>query len=63
MNQVWVIADGRPQGAGMLHPRGNEPPMIPLERDLAGAQMVALTVEPMTGSPGPTGPIVMSGLV
>ena len=60
--QVWVISGGQPIGAGLLRPEGDAP-MMPLERDLSGAQTVALTIEPRSGSPGPTGPIVLAGSV
>jgi hypothetical protein len=59
--QVWVISGGQPTGAGLLRPDADGPPVVPLERDLAGAQTVALTIEPLGGSPGPTGPIVLAG--
>ncbi len=59
--QVWVIRGGQPAGAGLLRPEGPTLPIIPLEHGLAGAQTVALTIEPRGGSPGPTGPIVMAG--
>jgi anti-sigma-K factor RskA len=59
--QVWIIAGGQPTGVGLLRPTGAGPPIVPLERDLAGAQVVALTIEPAGGSPAPTGPIVLAG--
>ena len=56
-----MISGGQPAGAGLLHPEAGSLPIVPLERHLAGAQTVALTVEPRGGSPGPTGPIVLAG--
>jgi anti-sigma-K factor RskA len=59
--QIWVIADGQPYGAGLLVPADGTPAIAPLERDLSGVQVVALTPEPAGGSPAPTGPIVLAG--
>jgi anti-sigma-K factor RskA len=61
--QIWVIADGRPAGAGLLEPGPAMAAPVALARDVSGAEMVALTIEPAGGSSGPTGPIVLAGKV
>jgi anti-sigma-K factor RskA len=58
--QVWVIRDGRPQSAGVFPAGAGGQLVEPLAETLEGADAVALTIEPAGGSPGPTGPIVLS---
>lgn len=59
--QLWLIADGAPLSAGLLPPGTPDTPTIlsvarlPVQ-DFAG---VAISVEPVGGSPSPTGPIVL----
>ena len=52
-----------PVGVGLLPPASGALAVVPLDRPLAGAELVALTVEPLGGSPTPTGPIVLAGKV
>lgn len=59
--QLLAALGRRELGAGLLRPQAGAAPIVTLERGLAGAQTVALTIEPPGGSPGPTGPIVMAG--
>ncbi|MCX2949713.1 anti-sigma factor [Lentzea sp. NEAU-D7] len=55
--QLWLIgADGDPKPAGLLDSRSS--PVV--VNGLTGAQEVALTVEPVGGSPAPTTPAVMA---
>ena len=45
---------------GLLRPGSEGQQALQLERDLSGAQATAVSVEPVGGSPSPTGPIVMA---
>lgn len=64
--QLWLIpADGKPRSLGMV---GGKAMRMPVEPAMAthfheAQPMLALSLEPMTGSPGegPTGPVVASG--
>lgn len=58
--QAWVITEGKPAGAGILAVDAGGPYMVRLERPLAGVETVAVTSEPVGGSPSPTGPIVVA---
>jgi anti-sigma-K factor RskA len=57
--QVWVIRGGQPVSAGLLHRLDAPPMLMELPEALAGAEGVAISVEPASGSPRPTGPIVL----
>jgi anti-sigma-K factor RskA len=59
--QVWVIRNGQPVSAAVLQPGREGQQRVELQQDLAGAQTVAVSVEPAGGSPSPTGPIVLAG--
>jgi anti-sigma-K factor RskA len=59
--QAWVITGGVPAGAGLLGSDGRGGQLARLDRPLGSADTVAVTVEPATGSPSPTGPIVVAG--
>ncbi|MFN8525084.1 MAG: anti-sigma factor [Chloroflexota bacterium] len=58
--QVWMIAGAAPVGVGLLDGAGPDGVFIRLERTLGTTEVVALTIEPRGGSPGPTGPIVLA---
>jgi anti-sigma-K factor RskA len=57
--QVWVIRGGQPVSAAVLPP-AEGPRLVELRESLAGAQTVAVSVEPAGGSPSPTGPVVLA---
>lgn len=61
--QVWVIAGNTPVGAGLLTPGRDSVQITRLDRSVANADMVALTIEPAGGSRAPTGAIVIAGEV
>lgn len=50
--QLWMVAADGPHSAGVLPAGGKLPPMV--MEALAGAEKLALTVEPRGGSKGPT---------
>jgi anti-sigma-K factor RskA len=54
--QAWFIRDGTPVGAGVFTADGG--PVVPLQGSPAGAQLVAVTIEPPGGSPQPTSDII-----
>lgn len=54
--QLWLIGDDGPHSAGLLTPGSG--PLV--ATGLAGAQKVALTVEPAGGSSSPTGSTVVA---
>ena len=57
--QLWLIHDGTPQPAAVFSPEDGS--VAALARNaVAGAEVVAVTVEPRGGSPKPTGEIVAS---
>ncbi|HLH24458.1 MAG TPA: anti-sigma factor [Chloroflexota bacterium] len=59
--QVWVIRDGQPASAAILPPGAAGQQVVDLQEGLNGVQSVAVSVEPVGGSPSPTGPVVLSG--
>jgi anti-sigma-K factor RskA len=64
--QLWVIpADGRPRSLGVIaEARASDMPMPnPMMPYLVADAMLAVSIEPMGGSPKdvPTGPVVASG--
>jgi hypothetical protein len=52
--EVWVIAGGRTQPAGLF--RGS---VAALTRPVPSGATVAVSVEPSSGSPQPTGPLLL----
>ena len=51
--EAWVVQDGRAQPAGLFR-GGRGPTYVPLARTVPRGAVVAVTVEPAGGSPGPT---------
>ncbi|MDQ3537612.1 MAG: anti-sigma factor [Actinomycetota bacterium] len=56
--QVWLFHDQRPVPAGLFEPDGAGQAIAVLEEVVAGAEGIAVTIEPRGGSPEPTGRIV-----
>lgn len=54
--EAWVIRNGAPVPAGIV--AGSNHALLQLTAPMAGAQSVALTIEPAGGSPQPTLPVV-----
>lgn len=54
--QLWVIEDEQPRSIGLI---GRTTGVLGVLSDIRGAQAVAISVEPPSGSETPTGPIVM----
>ncbi|WP_346075830.1 anti-sigma factor domain-containing protein [Gordonia cholesterolivorans] len=54
--QVWITVDGRKKSAGMVH--GADTSSV-IMTDMSRPADVSLSVEPMTGSPQPTSPMVV----
>lgn len=52
--EIWVIAGGKPLPAGRIH--GS---LTMLTRPVPPGAVVAVSVEPQTGSPQPTGPLLL----
>jgi anti-sigma-K factor RskA len=63
--EAWVIAAGAPVPAGLFRPdaQGGAVVRLPRIEATASARTFAVTVEPETGTPAPTGPIVLAGAV
>ena len=61
--QVWLLRDGQPAPNSVFHVardgRGRQ--LIHAPGRLSDFQVVAITPEPASGSPAPTGPIVLAG--
>jgi anti-sigma-K factor RskA len=64
--ELWAIAPGstRPRSLGVI-PASGEMKISPLPADLRDGATLAISVEPMGGSPTqqPTGPVVFTGSV
>lgn len=58
--QLWLIHDRRPMPAGTFRPEDGRV-LVSLRGRPAGADAVAVTVEPRGGSPAPTGDVVVEG--
>jgi anti-sigma-K factor RskA len=58
--ELWFIEDDTPRSAGVFDPDGDRIVEV-LDQLPTGAQMIGLTEEPSTGSPLPTGPILLLG--
>jgi len=56
--QVWLFHDGQPVPAGLFEPNDAGRSMAVLDEVVAGAEAIAVTIEPVGGSPEPTGRIV-----
>lgn len=56
--QVWFIQDGQPVSAGLL-PTAPHQAAARLQADLSRYQALAVSLEPLGGSPRPTGPIMV----
>ncbi len=61
--QVWLIHNGKRDSGGLFRvdERGEAVLLIRAPRPLAEYQAIGITVEPATGSPGPTSPRVIGG--
>ncbi len=61
--QVWLIYDGQRDSGGLfrVNEEGEAVLLIRAPRPLSEYQAIGVTVEPATGSPGPTGPRVIGG--
>ena len=61
--QIWLIHDGQRDSGGLFRvdERGEAVVLITAPRPLRSYQAIGITVEPATGSPGPTGPRVIGG--
>jgi anti-sigma-K factor RskA len=53
--QLWLVEDEQPRSVGLIAQTSG---VLGLLTDLGGAQAVAISVEPPSGSETPTGPIV-----
>jgi anti-sigma-K factor RskA len=63
--QLWVIASGAPIPAGVFQAEadGGAVHRLPDVAEVARVKTFAVTVEPATGVPAPTGPMVLAGAV
>jgi anti-sigma-K factor RskA len=52
--EAWILRGGVPEPAGLFEPRDGGTVAAPIEGSLEGADAVAVTVEPDSGSPAPT---------
>lgn len=61
--QVWLIRDGERDSGGLFRvsPKGYGLLLMELTQPLAEYEGMGITVEPVTGSPGPTSPRVIGG--
>lgn len=61
--QVWLIHNGKRDSGGLfrVNEKGEAVLLIRAPRPLAEYEAIGVTVEPATGSPGPTGPRVIGG--
>ena len=56
--QVWLFHDGQPVPAGLFEPDDAGRAMALIDEIVAGAEGIAVTIEPVGGSPQPTGRVV-----
>jgi hypothetical protein len=63
--ELWVIADGAPVPAGVfqVEPDGRAAFRLPALEQTTRVRSFLVTVEPISGSPAPTGPSILSGPV
>jgi len=61
--EVWVIGTGAPVPAGVFQvdATGRAVFRLPVRDETARVKTFAVTVEPWTGTPAPTGPMVLAG--
>lgn len=61
--QIWLIHDGQRDSGGLFRvdEKGEAVVLITAPRPLQAYQAIGITVEPATGSPGPTSPRVIGG--
>ncbi len=59
--EVWFVAGAAPTGAGLFSPNPDGSWSGLVHGDVANAQAIAISVEPSSGSPAPTGAIVTKG--
>ncbi len=59
--QVWFINGSTPVGAGLFSPEQNGTWRGVVTGDVTHAQTIAITIEPVGGSPAPTGDIIVKG--
>lgn len=61
--QLWFLRDGEPMGSAVFDvPHSGEGQiLVHAPRQLGHFDLAAITPEPAGGSPGPTGPIIISG--
>jgi anti-sigma-K factor RskA len=53
--QLWVLEDGQPRSAGMVHGRSGAVGRL---TGVTSAEGIAISIEPPSGSQAPTGPVV-----
>lgn len=58
--QVWAITGGQPTSLGLLGTAPDGEALGALRADLSGIDVVAVTIEPAGGSPGPTSDPVLA---
>nr|MBA2529085.1 anti-sigma factor [Euzebyales bacterium] len=58
--ELWLFHDGEPRPAAVFNPDRKGRSIAVVDGAVAGAEVLAVTVEPAGGSPKPTGPIVAS---
>lgn len=63
--QVWFLRGGTPQPNALFRVgrSGRGTSVVNVEQPLSTFEVIAITPEPASGSPGPTGPIVLAGEV
>lgn len=61
--QVWFLRGGQPQPNALfaIDPRGHGASVVQASEPLLDFDTLAVTPEPLTGSAGPTGPVVLAG--
>jgi anti-sigma-K factor RskA len=58
--ETWLLRSGVPEAAGLFEPRDGELTAAPIEGSLEGADAVAVTIEPYSGSSIPTSDILLT---
>jgi anti-sigma-K factor RskA len=58
--ELWLIHDGTPQPAGLFRPGTDGKAIAHVNGIVRGAELVAITVEPASGSERPTGEVLAS---
>jgi anti-sigma-K factor RskA len=57
--EIWTFHDGTPVPAGLFEADADGRAMAHVEGSVAGAELVAVTIEPRGGLPEPEGPVVL----